>query len=129
ITTPISTLNDHASPATSAVALAILVADQSNIFDAIIGQDRDALRYRRGIRSRECKYRTGTKSKREDHILHVAAPSSEPHQLGEFPNVPIGARRVPSGQCRASGPLKSDGPSGATHGAVTSCVTPRGGRA
>src|SRR6266404_7326147 len=44
ITTPISTLNDHASTAASAVALAILVADQSNIFDVVIGQHRKALR-------------------------------------------------------------------------------------
>jgi hypothetical protein len=40
----ISILNDHASPATSAVAAAILVADQSNIFDVVIGQHRKALR-------------------------------------------------------------------------------------
>ena len=44
ITTFISLLNDHASTAASAVALAILVADQSNIFDVVIGQQRKALR-------------------------------------------------------------------------------------
>src|SRR5258707_414316 len=39
ITIPI----DHASTATSAVAAAKFVADQSNIFDAVIGQHREAL--------------------------------------------------------------------------------------
>src|SRR5260370_37272559 len=71
ITIPI----DHPSSATSAVAAAKFVADQSNIFDAVIGQHREAFRYRRGIHSRGCKDRTGTKSNRDDNILHDAAPS------------------------------------------------------
>jgi hypothetical protein len=36
IATPITTLNDHASTATSTVAATNLVADQSNIFDVVI---------------------------------------------------------------------------------------------
>src|SRR5260370_35370036 len=42
IATPITTLNDHASTAPSTVAATNLDADQSNIFDVVIGQHRKA---------------------------------------------------------------------------------------